>query len=74
MLSEGPISSVKPAAVASRADALTNEIGDLGAAGNGAARGFAGPAAAIRQQFATPGSTASGQALTRPSTPSANMA
>lgn len=46
---------------------------DLGGAGNGAVHGFAGPVAAIRRQFATLGSTASGQALTHPSTRLTNM-
>ncbi|GAA0695717.1 hypothetical protein GCM10010193_57970 [Kitasatospora atroaurantiaca] len=65
--------AAKPTDMESRADAQIDEIGDLGAVKNGVVRGFAGPVAAIRRQFATSGSTVSRQALTRPSTHSANM-
>ncbi|MFI9276064.1 hypothetical protein ACIGXM_36090 [Kitasatospora sp. NPDC052896] len=55
-------------------DAQIHEIGGLGAGGNGVVRGFAGPVAEVRRQFATPGSTASGRAFTCPSVDSANIA
>ena len=46
-------------------------IRDLAAAGNGVVRGLGGPGSNLTAVRA-PGPTASGQALTRPSTPSAN--